>query len=147
MTSGSPQANVLPQKATATINFRVLPGNTIADVEKHIRKVVKNKKVNVRFIGGNEPSNISPIDTDSFKAIDKVCSSIHRNSMTVPFIVMGGTDSRHYQIVTDQIYRFSPFLMKPDYLMLGHGTNERVPVDCFEGGLNFFKKYIKTMAG
>ena len=67
--------------------------------------------------------------------------------MTVPFIVMGGTDARHYQVVTDQIYRFSPFLMKPDYLMLGHGTNERVPVDCFEDGIAFFKKYIKTMAG
>ncbi len=147
MTSGSPQANVLPQKASATINFRVLPGNTIAEVGEHIRKVVNNKNVNVELIGGNEPSCISPIGTPSFEAIDRICSSIHQNTMTVPFIVMGGTDARHYQVVTDQIYRFSPFLMKPDYLMLGHGTNERVPVDCFKDGVAFFIKYVRTMAG
>ena len=64
-----------------------------------------------------------------------------------PFVVMGATDARHYQNVTDQIYRFSPFVMPPDILMLAHATDERVPVDSLKNGIVFFKKYIRLLAG
>ena len=43
MAQGSPAANVLPQKSSITVNFRQMPGTTVKDVEKHIRKVCKNK--------------------------------------------------------------------------------------------------------
>ena len=147
MMQGSPQANVLPQKATATVNFRILPGNTIADVEKHIRKVIRNKDVNIKLLGGNEPSIISPTDTPTMDAISKICSSMFDMSAPVPFVVMGATDARHYQNVTDQIYRFSPFVMPVDILMLAHGTDERIPVDGLENGIIFFKRYIRMLAG
>ena len=147
MTNGSPQANVLPQKATATVNFRVMPGNTIADVEKHIRKVIRNKNVNVKLLGGNEPSVVSPTDTPTMKAISQLCGSIFGTSIPAPFVVMGATDARHYQNVTNQIYRFSPFVMPPEILMLAHGTDERISVDCLENGIVFFKKYVKLLAG
>ena len=68
-------------------------------------------------------------------------------SAPVPFVVMGATDARHYQNVTNQIYRFSPFVMTPDILMLAHGTDERVPVDCLKNGIVFFKRYIRLLAG
>ena len=147
MTNGSPQANVLPQKATATVNFRVLPGDTIADVEKHIRRVIRNKNINVRLLGGNEPSVISPTDTPTMKAISQLSCGLFDTSIPAPFVVMGATDARHYQNLTNQIYRFSPFVMPPEILMLAHGTDERISVDCLEDGIVFFKKYIKALAG
>ena len=147
MTHGSPQANVLPQKATATVNFRIMPGNTIADVEKHIRRVIRNKNVNIKLLGGNEPSIVSPTDTPTMKAISQICCSMFDMSKPAPFVVMGATDARHYQNVTDQIYRFSPFVMSPEILMLAHGTDERIPIDCLKDGVVFFKRYIKILAG
>jgi len=147
MTNGSPQANVLPQKATATVNFRILPGNTIADVENHIRRVIKNKNVNIRLLGGNEPSVVSPIDTPTMKAISQICCGLFDVSIPAPFVVMGATDARHYQNVTNQIYRFSPFVMPPDILMLAHGTDERVPIYSLKNGIVFFKRYIRILAG
>ena len=147
MMQGSPQANVLPQKATATVNFRIMPGNTIADVEKHIKSVIRNKDIEVKLLGGNEPSILSPTDTPTMDAISKICSGMFNMSAPVPFVVMGATDARHYQNVTDQIYRFSPFVMPPDILMLAHGTDERIPVDGLENGITFFKRYIRLLAG
>ena len=147
MTHGSPQANVLPQKATATVNFRIMPGTTIADVEKHIRRVVRNKDIEVKCLGGNDPSVVSPTDTPSVKAISQICCGLYDMSTPAPFVVMGATDARHYQNLTDQIYRFSPFVMPPDILMLAHGTDERISVDCLENGIVFFKRYIRIMAG
>ncbi|MBQ6165382.1 MAG: M20/M25/M40 family metallo-hydrolase [Clostridia bacterium] len=147
MTHGSPQANVLPQKASATVNFRIMPGSSIAEVERHIRRVLKNKNVNVRLLGGDEPSAVSPTDTPSMRAISRICRGMFDMSAPVPFVVMGGTDARYYQSITDCIYRFSPFVMPPEILMLAHGTNERIAVDSLANGIVFFKRYIKTMAG
>ena len=45
MAQGSPAANVLPQKATVTVNFRQMPGTTVQDVVDHIRKVCRNKDI------------------------------------------------------------------------------------------------------
>ena len=109
--------------------------------------MLKNKNVNVRLLGGDEPSFISPTDTPSMKAISRICQGMYDMSAPVPFVVMGGTDARHYQIVTDQIYRFSPFVMPPDILMLAHGTNERIAVDSLADGVVFFKRYVRAMAG
>lgn len=147
MTHGSPQANVLPQKASATVNFRIMPGSSIAEVETHIRRVLRKKNVNVRLLGGDEPSSISPSDTPSMRAISRICGGMFDMSAPVPFVVMGGTDARYYQNVTDQIYRFSPFVMPPEILMLAHGTNERIAVDSLADGVAFFKRYIRAMAG
>ncbi len=147
MTHGSPQANVLPQKATATVNFRIMPGNTIDDVENHIRRVIRNKRINVRLLGGNEPSLVSPTQTPTMKAISQICCGMYNMSVPTPYIVMGATDAFHYQNLTDQIYRFSPFVMPPDILMLAHGTDERIAVDSLENGIVFFKRYIRILAG
>lgn len=43
MAEGSPAANVLPQKSSITVNFRMMPGTTLADVKEHIKKVVKKR--------------------------------------------------------------------------------------------------------
>lgn len=147
MTHGSPQANVLPQKATATVNFRIMPGDTIQDVENHIRRVIRNKRINVHLLGGNEPSAVSPTDTPTMRAISRICCGMYGMSAPTPYIVMGATDAFHYQNLTDQIYRFSPFVMPPDILMLAHGTDERISIDSLENAIVFFKRYLRLMAG
>ena len=52
MAQGSPAANVLPQRASVTVNFRMMPGDSIAGVERHIRKVVRNKNIEVKAAQG-----------------------------------------------------------------------------------------------
>ena len=60
MANGSPAANVLPQKASVTVNFRIMPGETIEDVKKHIEKYMGGDDVEIEFIKGKEPSLVSP---------------------------------------------------------------------------------------
>ncbi|MCD7827577.1 MAG: M20 family peptidase [Clostridiales bacterium] len=146
MAQGSPQANVLPQKASATVNFRIMPGMTIADVEEHLHKVIRNKKAEIRLIGGNEPSNISPTNSRAFKAIEDICYSMNNNNVVAPYLVMGGTDARNYQNICDNVYRYSPFLMDMNLIFTTHGTNERIDISSFHDGIAFFKRYIKTLA-
>lgn len=146
MASGSPAPNVLPQKASATVNFRIMPGETMEDVEAHIRKVVKNKNIEVRLLKGKDPSKISPTDSRAFNAITEITNSLDVNAVVTPYLVMGGTDARSYEPICDNIYRYSPFTMSTELLLTTHGTNERIPIDTLGDALRFFKQYIRLVS-
>lgn len=144
MANGSPAPNVLPQKATVNVNFRIMPGQTIDDVEKHIRKIA-GPKAEIRMVSGKNPSKISPTDSRAFNAIREICKEMDPKAIVAPYLVMGGTDARNYEEVCDNIYRYSPFLMDTALLLTCHGTNERIPLTSLKDGVVFFKKYIRTL--
>ncbi len=144
MANGSPAPNVLPQKATVNVNFRIMPGQTIEDVEKHIRKYA-GPKAEIKLVSGKNPSKISPTDSRAFNAIREICKEMDSKAIVAPYLVMGGTDARQYEDVCDNIYRYSPFLMDTALLLTCHGTNERIPVSSLEDGVVFFKRYIKAL--
>lgn len=146
MAQGSPQFNVLPQKASITVNFRTMPGVTIEDVEKHIRKSVRKKeKIDVNFLVGKEASKVSPTDSKAFTVIKQLCESADEKCLVAPYLVMGGTDSYNYECICENIYRFSPFLASTKLLLCTHATDERLPVSSCEDALKFFKRYVKMM--
>ena len=145
MASGSPQANVLPQKASVIVNFRIFPGQTVDDVLDHLRKVIRNKKAEIRLLPGwKNPSAISPTDSRVFHIIEDICRGMDGNTIVAPYLVMGGTDACHYQAVCENIYRYSPFKVSTALLLTTHGTNERIPVASMEAGVAFFKRYIRA---
>ncbi len=143
MAEGSPAANVLPQKASITVNFRQMPGVTVEDVEKHIRKVVKNKNVEVKALKTKEASSFSPTDTRVFKIINELCMQEDSNNIVAPYLVMGGTDACNYEPICENIYRYSPYKAGVDLLLCTHGTNERIPCAAIGPGVAFFKRYIR----
>ena len=145
MASGSPAPNVLPQRATVNVNFRIMPGETIADVEQHIRDVSSVKDIDIKLIKGKEPSAISPTDSKAFHAIEDLCFGMDQKNLVAPYLVMGGTDACNYEAVCENIYRYSPFMVNTSLLLTTHGTNERIPVSCMADGVAFFKRYIRAM--
>ncbi len=144
MSTGSPAPNVLPQKASVVANFRIMPGQTIEDVEAHIKKYA-GPKAEVKLLAGKNPSKISPTDSRAFNVISDICKAMDPKAIVAPYLVMGGTDARQYEDVCDNIYRYSPFLMSTSLLLTTHGTNERIPVSSLEDGVAFFKRYIKAL--
>ncbi len=146
MAQGSPAANVLPQKASVTVNFRMMPGVTIKNVEEHIRSCVRNKNIEVEYLKGKEASKVSPTDSRSFKILEEICTRTDPDLLVAPYLVMGGTDAYHYEEVCDNIYRFAPFVMDTKLLLTTHGTDERIPISCMADGLKFFKRYIRMMS-
>ena len=145
MTSGSPQSNVLPKVSTATINSRILPGMTMDEVEKHLNKVIGDKRVKVERIGGNDPSPVSPTNTETFRVIDELSQELWEKPVTAPYVIMGATDAKYYHIVCENVYRHSPFNIPVPIFMLFHQTDERIPLDSFEKALVFFKQYIRRL--
>ena len=143
MANGSPAANVLPQRASAVINFRAMPGTTKQDLVDHIRRVVKNKDIEINILNSKEASKFSPTDSRSFRIIGDICKGLEPNSIIAPYLVMGGTDAYNYEPICENIYRYAPFRVSIELLRGTHGTNEKIPVACLEDALKFFKNYIR----
>lgn len=143
MAQGSPAANVLPQRASATVNFRAMPGTTKQDLVDHIRKVCKNDNLEINVLNSKEASKFSPTDSRTFKIIGDICKNLEPNSIIAPYLVMGGTDAYNYEPICDNIYRYAPFRVSIELLRGAHGTNEKIPVSCLEDALKFFKNYIR----
>jgi len=147
MAQGSPAGNVLPQSANVSVNFRVLQGESIKDVFKHIKKVAKNDNLKMEILRGKEPSAVSPMDGKEFALIKAVTRKIHGEIPIAPYLMVGGTDSCYFECVTDNIYCISPFRLDTKDLSRIHGTNERIELKQIENGIRFFAEIILDYCG
>jgi len=137
--------NVLPAQAKAVINFRILPGDTISSVVNHIKKTVNNSQIKIKVLdGASNPSDVSSISTTGFKIIQKSIAEIFSPVIIAPSLVIGASDSRHYAVVTKNIYKFLPLMVTKDDLARIHGTNERISFANYEKVVKFYIQLIRN---
>jgi carboxypeptidase PM20D1 len=142
--------NVMPSRATAIVNFRLLPGDTVASVIDHVRQVVDDRRVKLTPMAGEppvEPSPRSSVDSRNFKLMQRTLAQVFPEAVVAPFVFVAATDSRHYTALTSDIYRFSPTLMNSEDVGRIHGTNERIGVGNFARSIDFYCQLIRNAAG
>ncbi|MAZ41867.1 MAG: peptidase [Flammeovirgaceae bacterium] len=140
---GGVKNNVIPTVASATINFRILPGETIASVKQHIEKNISNKieVVPVGFL--TNPSPVSRIDSEVYAILEKTIRSMFPNSIVVPGLVGGGTDARYFYEISDDVYRFYPIRVQPESMTRLHGIDEKISKDNYKEIIEFSYHLIK----
>ncbi len=148
MFEGSVKDNVLPISGQAVVNFRIYPGETIESVTERVRRVVSDERVTISPFGSfaGNPSPVSPTDAAAFEALQRSIRSIFPDVVVAPYLVSGGTDSRYFYEVSDNVYRFSPFRVHQDDLPRIHGTNERLGIGTYTDGIRFFRQLILDTA-
>jgi carboxypeptidase PM20D1 len=134
---------VLAREARATINFRVLPGDSIDEVLKHIREVVNDSRISVKKIHGIEASPVSSTTSSAYKKIVNTVNSVFPKTVSAPLLVLGGTDARHYTSLSSNVYRFLPVGITSKDMSMVHGTNERIKVDAYAKAIQFYYAYLK----
>lgn len=131
--------NVLPQSASAIVNHRILPGDSIAGVLAHDRRVIDDPRVTVEPSGeGREPSAVSPTAGPGYDALARAIARSFPDAVIAPGLVLGGTDARNYQPVSTAIYRFTPMTMTSADLPRIHGTNERIGISDYARAIAFY---------
>jgi carboxypeptidase PM20D1 len=149
MISGGVKPNILPQSARAVVNFRVLPGDTVAGVLAHVRRVV-GEGITVRQLPGGfsaEPSPLADTGSGSYRVVAETIAEVFTGATVAPWIVMGATDARHYQPVADDAYRFSPFRLTPPDMSRMHGTNERLSLADADPAVRFYRRLVMRACG
>ncbi len=132
MLSGSAKENVLAQRATAMINFRVHPNDSVEDVVRHARQVtsgIDGIEITLAADGiASEASPVSPTDNRAYAVLASVAEATAGGAPAAPGLVLGATDARFAYAITPNVYRFAPAILSPDELTGFHGTNERLSV-------------------
>ncbi len=140
--------NVLPGTASATVNFRLLPGDTLAGVEQHMHKVIGNEKIRIRPDGdfNTEASRVARQDGAPYAAVNRTIRQVFPDVIVAPGLMIGATDSRYFDGMSDSVLKFGPVRAKPEDLPRFHGTNERMSVKGYADMIRFYHQLLKNSA-
>ncbi|WP_374562872.1 M20 family peptidase [Ideonella sp.] len=152
MTSAGNKDNVLPGRAEATVNFRLLPGDSASAVMGHVHDVAEATMPGAHYElaalpNASEASRVSPTQSTSYQLINKTVREVFPGTLVAPGLMIGATDSRHFEAISDHIYRFSPVRAKPEDLARFHGTNERISAANLAELIRFYHRLVSQAAG
>ncbi|MES1210939.1 MAG: peptidase dimerization domain-containing protein, partial [Acidobacteriota bacterium] len=141
--SGGVKENVLPLGARAVVNFRILPGDSVASVLEHVRQTVgPGIKVAQAGLQATEPSPTSGTGTPEYRLLQSTVAEVFPGTLVAPNLLAGGTDSKHYQRLTRTVYRFLGISMEKEDLDRVHGTDGRVGIEAYAGAVRFFVRLL-----
>ena len=148
--------NVLPARAEAVVNFRLLPGDDLKGVYEMVRDRIGNPQVEIKpFEGetlegdsGCDPSPVADIESPYFSQISELIKVAFPDALVSPFLVLGGTDARHYAPITDNAFRFTPVqVSQEDLHRRVHGVDERLSIENCATMVAFYIALIEDFAG
>lgn len=140
--------NVVPQNAEALVNFRILPGETIESVMARVEKTIADARVTISIHGQPfAPPAPSPASGVGFEAIMKSVAAQYEDAVAVPYLMLGGSDAKHYYNICENIYRFAPYEMTAGDMPRIHGTNERISIENYRNMIAFYYRMMDATSG
>ena len=146
MLEGSSKENVLPARASAVMNCRILPGETIEDVVRHMQRAVDGLTVTIEPIAhleGNNPLPVSSTQQAGYRWLAEAVKAEYPEVIISPSIVLVTTDSRHFKECSDNIYRFIPFVLDKALLGSIHSADERLPLDDLHAAVRVYSRLLE----
>jgi carboxypeptidase PM20D1 len=139
---GSEAFNVIPPVAKAGMNLRLLKNDTAETAVQHIRKVIKNDSIKLSVVKSWNAVPFSNTSSEGWKKLEYVIHQTWGDVIVTPTTSNGGTDSRHYSSISENVFRFSPMRLSKEEIELMHGNDERILVSNFMEMVSFFKRLI-----
>lgn len=145
MQSGGSAANVLPARASATLNLRIIPGETASGALARVRRRIRDPHVDVELSEGDDPSPQSSVDTAQFASIADALAVSYPDALPAPYLMMQASDARHFHRLWPAVYRFAPLEMSARQRASIHGVDECVSIASLERGRDFHEALIRGL--
>ena len=147
MLSAGVRANVIPAEARATLNIRLLPGDTIGVLLAELNKVVNDPQVKFEIqTNAGLAAPTSSLENDFYSAIMKAAAQEFAGAPVLPYQSTWGTDSAQLRLHNVQAYGLVPFPLTEDDLKRMHGNDERIPVAAFAKGVALMVRIVNEFA-
>ncbi len=144
MITGSDKSNVIGQTSTAVVNSRLLPGDDQQSALKHLRDVIADEEVSLTVLRYEEPSQVSPTTGEAFDLLKATISHVFPGSIVTSYLMLGATDARKYQNLSQHIYRFTPAQMDKSEVQRMHAPDERIHTDNIGKAVTFFLSLLES---
>jgi acetylornithine deacetylase/succinyl-diaminopimelate desuccinylase-like protein len=138
--------NALPQRARATVNCRILPGESVAEVQQTLAKVLADDKI--RITPTHEPtlSPPPPLTREVVGPVEAVSAQMWPGVPVVPTMLVAATDGRFTINAGIPTYGVNGMFRDPDGSGV-HGLNERIRVRSLYEGHEFLYRLVKLYGG
>jgi acetylornithine deacetylase/succinyl-diaminopimelate desuccinylase-like protein len=138
--------NALPQTARATVNCRLLPEDTAANVEQTLARVLADEQIKLSVISPAKPSPASPLTPEFFAAVERVTKGMWPGVYVVPVMETGASDGLFLRQAGVPVYGVSGMFFDVDDTR-AHGRDERVGVRSYFEGVEFMYRLLKALTG
>lgn len=136
--------NALPQTARATVNCRVLPGNSTDAVERELVRILDEPDIVVTRVNDPTPSPPSPLTPALMEAISSLTEEFWPGVTVVPTMSTGATDGLYVRNAGIPVYGVSAIFEAGE--ARAHGRDERVPVRSFFEAAQFWYRLVKSVS-
>jgi acetylornithine deacetylase/succinyl-diaminopimelate desuccinylase-like protein len=147
MLRGSEKLNVIPPEAVADIDCRVLAGDDPGEVRDWVTRVVADDHVEVAFAREPKVPNLSPPDTEMYKALADALARRAPGVVVAPEILVAFTDSWVFRTMGLSAYGWSPFVLDDEEWGRMHGNDERISLENLTEGARAYTEMLLQVAG
>jgi carboxypeptidase PM20D1 len=144
--AGGVRENVLPKSASAQINFRILPGETRESVLARVSEVVDDERVKIEVPTrgfASDPTSPSAAESPGYSSISQAVRNVFGEDVLVaPSLTIAGTDTRHFEGIAKDTFRFLPLTLTQTDTPRIHGVDERVSRDAYAQAIRFYAELL-----
>ena len=140
---GSSAPNVIPPRATFTANLRLNPKDTVEGAVEYIKKTINDKDIEL-IVGSNmNPSRVSQTNCDAWDKVAYAVANTWKGCIVSPYLMVQCSDSRHWGVISDKVYRFSAMDLTKEERASIHGHNEKIRIETANRAVEFYIRLIK----
>ncbi len=143
MVNAGVKENVLPQRAEAKVNFRLLPGDTPETVVSAVRRIVDDPAIQISFDTWDNVPPVAAYQGGGYQVISDAVLTAYPEAVVIPSLLAATTDTRHYIDLADDQYRFHGVLIDTSQASSVHGTDEYVSVDAFNRSIGIAREMLR----
>ena len=145
---GSEKTNIIPQEASVELDIRLLPDEDTVAFRRTLERLIADPRVTIESIGDMAPPYSAPLDTEMFRAIERVAGRLLPGVPVATPMSAGATDRPYWSVAGPICYGVDPYLVELEESRYSvHGNDERLSVENIEFGLKFYVGTILEMAG
>jgi carboxypeptidase PM20D1 len=134
--------NVIPNHVEANINVRVAPFNSTDEVIAHVKKIIKDPLIEVTAHDVTKLYKECSTKQAGYDIIKETVLETYPNTIVSPFVMLGGTDAKHYNEISNCVIRFSPIKVTNEDRLGIHGLNEKIKVETLKKCFEFYQRLL-----
>jgi acetylornithine deacetylase/succinyl-diaminopimelate desuccinylase-like protein len=136
--------NALPQTAAANVNCRMLPQDSLHNVQHTLKRVLADDRIVVTIVGEAIPAPASAINPAIVSKLEALSSKLYGGLPIVPVMDTGASDGKYLRIAGIPAYGVPGVFEDVDDVR-AHGKDERIGVKDFYDGVDFYYEFIKSL--
>ena len=144
MMRGSDAANVIPKEPYLIANLRTSVHQSCEESLAVLKKYGKKYGLEFEVLLSRDASTVSDIHSAAYGFIEKTIRAHFPDAGVAPYLIMGGTDCRHFHALSDTALRFAPVRMSNEQNASCHAVDENVTVTSLAEGVRFYKRLLEN---